>query len=104
MLRKDWLNFSLAMTHSEMLFFLNDAGNSPANLLARPGEGRGLVVESAGERQVVPRDRRKPRIRSSSGKLRGSELEAQTSELDVVEAISTLQKRLILAFRICEFL
>ena len=50
---------------------------------------------------MVSRDRRKPRFRSSSGKLRGSELEAQTSELDVVEAISTLQKRLILAFLIC---
>ena len=70
--------------------FLNDAGNSPANFHARPGEGRGLAVGSAGERQVVPRDRRKPRIRSSSGKLRGSGLEVQTSELDVVEAISTL--------------
>ena len=92
------------MAHSEMLFFLNDAGNSPANLHARPGEGRGLVVGSAGERQVVPRDRRKPRIRSSSGKLRGSGLEAQTSELDVVEFISTLQKRLVLASRICELL
>ena len=50
---------------------------------------------------MVPRDRRKPRFRSSSGKLRGSELGAQTSELDVVEAISTLQKRLILASLIC---
>ena len=92
------------MTHSEMLLFLNDAGNSPANLDARPGEGRGLVVGSTGERQVVPRDRRKPRIRSSSSKLRGSGLEVQTSELDVVEAISTLQKRLILASSICDFL
>jgi len=25
-----------------MLFFLNDAGNSPTNLHARPGEGRGI--------------------------------------------------------------
>ena len=65
---------------------------------------REKAVGSAGERQVVPGDRRKPRIRSLSGKLRGLELEAQTSDLDVVEAISTLQKRLILASRIRELL
>jgi len=88
------------MTHSEMVVFLNDAGNSPANLHARPGEGRGIGRGEAGGAG----DRRKPRIRSLSGKLRGLELEAQTSELDVVEAISTLQKRLILASRICELL
>jgi len=36
------------MTHSEMLVFLNDAGNSPANLHARPGEGRGIGRGEAG--------------------------------------------------------